>query len=214
MILFSLLKDAEMVKNESQMFWYQFWDCLNLQVGLECTQERPWGAEWEWGVKSPRCVVRPWDVVSWSTDLLAVSFLWRLFVTPSLSLSLSLFGNKGRTTNVCSVLLSSECFFCCWKKWYYKVFLTLWILQKKCCKYNSINYIETIKKERIKMTNIFVRELVAGSARLGRGERRSLGEWVGSWASSCWPPQAVRTLFSSFRLCVRPKKCIRVIPAY
>lgn len=40
----------------------------------------------------------------------------------------------------------------------------MWILKKKCCKYNSINYIETIKKERIK--NIFVRESVPGSLTL------------------------------------------------
>lgn len=32
---------------------------------------------------------------------------------------------------------------------------------KKYCKYNSINYIETIKEERIE--NIFVRELLPGS---------------------------------------------------
>lgn len=41
--------------------------------------------------------------------------------------------------------------------------------KKKCCKYNSINYIETIKKERIK--NIFVRESVPGSSMLGGGRR-------------------------------------------
>lgn len=41
--------------------------------------------------------------------------------------------------------------------------------KKKCCKYNSINYIETIKKERIK--NIFVRESVPGSVMLC-GRRR------------------------------------------
>lgn len=32
---------------------------------------------------------------------------------------------------------------------------------KKSCKYDSVNYIETIKEERIK--NIFVRELLPGS---------------------------------------------------
>lgn len=35
--------------------------------------------------------------------------------------------------------------------------------REKCCKYNSINFIETIKKERI---NIFVRESVPGSLML------------------------------------------------
>lgn len=48
----------------------------------------------------------------------------------------------------------------------------MWILKKKCCKYNSINYIETIKEERIK--NIFVRESVPGSLMLcGRRERNN-----------------------------------------
>lgn len=42
--------------------------------------------------------------------------------------------------------------------------------KKKRCKYNSINYIETIKKERIKK-NIFVRESVPGSSMLC-GRRR------------------------------------------
>lgn len=174
MILFSLLKDAEMVILLS-IFWYQFWDCMNFQMALEHTWK--WSCEvWSgrWASTFYFALYKKWDVRSRLINrLYGSSFLWCLFV----NLSISIFGNKVRTTMFQVSSFSISAFFLLKEVILYG-FLKLWILKKKCCKYNSINYIETIKKERIK--NIFVRESVPSSLMLC-GRRRESNMKPGSY---------------------------------
>ena len=132
------------------------------------------------------------------------------------NLSISIFGNKVRTTGVLSVLLFYKCFFSVERGDIIRFFAVVNSKKKKRCKYNSINYIETIKKERIK--NIFVRESVPGSLmvcgwRWGGTRTKSVTETEEHPAARPTPRQ-VRTLVRSSCLCDRPKNCISVIPAY
>jgi len=80
--------------------------------------------------------------------------------------------------------------------------------KKKRCKYNSINYIETIKKERIK--NIFVRESVPGSSMLcGRRRRGRHDNRVGSQAEGHPPAPAARTTpREKLEHCLAPSVCV------
>lgn len=87
--------------------------------------------------------------------------------------------------------------------------------KKKRCKYNSINYIETIKKENQKYfcEGVGPRQFDAlwegGEGMVTKSVRRRKDTPLPGR-----PRGKVRTLFSSFCLCDRPKNCIRVIPAY